>query len=776
MAKYPINNKEDLIAAIKEMSAKDKKDAGLDTKENERLGATGDEKKKLAGLAEQNRMLAETARILGNINDSMKFQLEAVEAQLKSNEEINRIANEMNMTREEFLRKVVAGEDAALEKIKEGSDELKNQVASYKELIDAEDARNKYQKANKRLFDDITGAIGMNINMQNTFYGKMVAVNQQLRMGGEEGDKARAQFIRDLKESFSLGKAFYSLMMKIAESSVKVATEFDKARAQLAASTGAGYKFAGGLFDAQRSARLFGVTMDDAKNATAGLVEGTSNFAKMNKDSRAELTQTTAMMGRLGIDTAMAAETFQFMNVVLGKSVEQSQDFQKELAMMGTSIGIPPKKMTKDFNAALPMLAVYGDRAVKVFSNLAAAAKAAGVETSTLLGIAKQYDTFAGAAEGSAKLNALLGTQLSTTQMLMMTEDERIETLIGSVQAQGVAFKDMDRFTQKAIMAAAGITDLNEANKIFGMSVDAYRENQREMARSAEVQKQFEDAVAATVPVLEKFKLLAGEFIISIQPFLNKLGEIAEKVTAILRDTDDETKRTFANIVVGTGVVFGLVGAVGTLIGTYKAYKVATTVMSVATKGAAAAQEMLNASQMKSQKIASKGGGFRAIGALAHPKVAAGIGVLTLAIIGLAGAYNVYASGKAKIVEAEAATAKAQAREAEAYQKTAEALGSLSAVNFDNISLKIKEIVQDLAQIGKNNSIMVRTRSTIENLALISTGQAKDSMTGNIVQASAANVTANVNNVFSGMKMVLDVGGKQIEGVIRDIAQQEANA
>jgi hypothetical protein len=85
-------------------------------------------------------------------------------------------------------------------------------------------------------------------------------------------------------------------------------------------------------------------------------------------------------------------------------------------------------------------------------------------------------------------------------------------------------------------------------------------------------------------------------------------------------------------------------------------------------------------------------------------------------------------------------------------------------------------LVQDIASIGGAGDIMVKSRSTIENLALISTGQAKDSMTGNIVQASSANVTANVNNVFSGMKMVLDVGGKQIEGVIRDLAQQEANA
>ena len=127
--------------------------------------------------------------------------------------------------------------------------------------------------------------------------------------------------------------------------------------------------------------------------------------------------------------------------------------------------------MTKDFNASLSTLMVYGRESVDVFKGIAAAAKAAGVETSTLLQIAGKFDTFSGAAEGAGKLNALLGTQLSTTEMLMATEDERIRMLVESVQSQGVAFQDMDRFTQKAIANAAGITDMAEANKIFGNSM-----------------------------------------------------------------------------------------------------------------------------------------------------------------------------------------------------------------------------------------------------------------------------------------------------------------
>ena len=97
---------------------------------------------------------------------------------------------------------------------------------------------------------------------------------------------------------------------------------------------------------------------------------------------------------------------------------------------------------------------------LEVFKGLAVAANA-GTDVSSLLSIAGKFDTFESAADTAGKLNSILGTTMSATEMLMMTEDERIESLIGTVQASGQAFNQMDRFTQKAIAQAAGIQDMS---------------------------------------------------------------------------------------------------------------------------------------------------------------------------------------------------------------------------------------------------------------------------------------------------------------------------
>jgi hypothetical protein len=161
----------------------------------------------------------------------------------------------------------------------------------------------------------------------------------------------------------------------------------------------------------------------------------------------------------------------------------------KELAIVGTTMGISSDKMISGFNEASKSLAVYGKDAVKVFTDLAAQAKAAGVEASTLLGIAEKFDTFEGAADAVGKLNSILGTQMSATEMLTMKENERIETLIRSIQTQGIAFKDLDKFSQKAIASAAGISDMSEAQRIFGMSINDYRKDLKKSASEEEFNK-----------------------------------------------------------------------------------------------------------------------------------------------------------------------------------------------------------------------------------------------------------------------------------------------
>ena len=101
----------------------------------------------------------------------------------------------------------------------------------------------------------------------------------------------------------------------------------------------------------------------------------------------------------------------------------------------------------------------------------------------------KFIDTFKDAAKTTGELNAILGSNMSANEMLMATEEERIELLIRTMQAQGRQFNEMDRFTQKAIAARLGITDLNEAQRILGMYLSSYKRMKREAAAAAKVNR-----------------------------------------------------------------------------------------------------------------------------------------------------------------------------------------------------------------------------------------------------------------------------------------------
>jgi hypothetical protein len=240
---------------------------------------------------------------------------------------------------------------------------------------------------------------------------------------------------------------------------------------------------------------------------------------------RTELIKTVASLERIGVSGQTATKSLQLMQRNFGMSTKEATKMTKQLAIAGTKIGISSSKMMEGFAAASKSLAVYGKDAIKVFTDLAAMAKEAGVEASALLGIAEKFDTFEGAADSVGKLNSILGTNLSAIDMLSMKENERIETMIRSIQAQGIAFKDLGRFEQKAVAAAAGISNLAEAQEIFGMSVNDYRKGLKEAATEEEFNNRLKDAMTT----MEKFRKIAQNFAIQIAPLVEILATIAQK-------------------------------------------------------------------------------------------------------------------------------------------------------------------------------------------------------------------------------------------------------
>jgi translation initiation factor 2 alpha subunit (eIF-2alpha) len=100
----------------------------------------------------------------------------------------------------------------------------------------------------------------------------------------------------------------------------------------------------------------------------------------------------------------------------------------------------------------------------------------------------------------------------------------------------------------------------------------------------------------------------------------------------------------------------------------------------------------------------------------------------------------------------------------------AEAIKSLDNVlssDFEKAYDMIKKIVEEVSKLGAD----IKVSSTIENLALVTAGTAVD-LTGKRVEASVTNITTNVQNIFSGVKIVLEAGGKQLDAYIAEVVSE----
>lgn len=338
-----------------------------------------------------------------------------------------------------------------------------------------------------------------------------------------EGDDKVQIFSEALGKVFNVGNIAASVFNTVKNSTIKMVKEFDNAAAQFSKTTGLAREYSSVLEKTQRAGSQFSVSAAEGGQAMAGLLANFSDFHKTAPAVQKDLTLNVAQLSKFGVSAIESAKLMQNFNKIMGMSGKEAIETSKKIGMMGTKIGIATSKMLKDYTASLKTLAVYGDKSIDVFTGISAAAKAAGVETGTLLGMVEKFDTFAGAAEGAGKLNSILGSQLSATEMLMMTEDERVKALISTTQATGQAFGSMDKFTQKAIAGAAGITDMAEANKIFGMSLSEYESYEMQMKQSAKTQERFEKALKSMQPFLEKLSVLADQFASAFLPVLNAL-------------------------------------------------------------------------------------------------------------------------------------------------------------------------------------------------------------------------------------------------------------
>lgn len=713
---------------------------------------------------EERQILIQEAELQERIASSVQDIQEVNRQQLTQEQErlkLMQSALEISFTERENLTESQQQQLKIQEELERKYGSIAAAQAEINKLVDGNNERlkisNKQGKEYRSSWESIATHVGMSSKGFAGLIRSSVALNEELKISAAKQE----EFALAFKSVFNVTNLAAGVFTLFTETMVKNLILLDKVSANFAAATGAGRGFSGVIQEAQANNRQFNVSLEESGKATQALFEGFIGFRGASDATQTSLVELTSQLGKFGVDGTTAANVLNFFSTNLGKSTEESAALTKQLAMMGPRIGISTSKITKDFQASLPTLAVYGDRAIDVFQGIAGSARLAGVETSKMLDLANKFDTFSDSAETAGKLNAILGTQISAQEMLMATESERIEMLIRSTQATGVAFDQLGRFEQKAIAAAAGISDLSEAQRIFGMDLAEFQKQQATLDKSAKVQEEFNNALEAMIPLKEKFMSLFSRFVPIVTPFLEGMHSILDAAGDFLETFEPETLRA-----IGTGIM--------ALAGGFVAVKAVAAVGGILSSLSAGMNLIAAAGPAAGAGGAAAGRGISAfLSAIATPQAALGLLAITAAISALIGVYSLYQNQVAKQDEAKARQVEGNVALAESFTEIGSNLKTLGTTGFEKPIAGLQLMAQAL---GKFQDVDVDARATLTNLALISAGKAADSaQNAKIVAAGAVNVS-NVNNNSFAPSLVLEIDGEQFEAKVKSTVFKTATA
>ena len=300
----------------------------------------------------------------------------------------------------------------------------------------------------------------------------------------------------------------------------KMGQELDAMSKKIGAATGFGDVFSGQLLSIQKAGNMAGIGVAEAGEAITAMATGLSSFNPKAEETNKHVGLTIARMKKLGVASANSVKSIEHMQKSMGMTAKQAADATANLAMMGKEIGVTGTKMINDFNAASDRLAIYGKNNIKMFKELAAAAKASGIEMQTLIGISKKFDDFTGAADSISQLNAVLGTNLSTMEMMGASDAERVMMVKQQVQMQVGNFDSLDKYTKMYIAQAMGVSGVAEAQKLLNMSQADYMKNQAKQKKQADIQAEMAKQTEAMVPVQEQLKLAMNEVFLALSPII----------------------------------------------------------------------------------------------------------------------------------------------------------------------------------------------------------------------------------------------------------------
>lgn len=298
-------------------------------------------------------------------------------------------------------------------------------------------------------------------------------------------------------------------------------------------------------------------TFRELGGAVGGVEESFAFMREFSPVLRDTRMQTAEMAGNMlevtrvfGLSAQQGIDLFRDLSLGVFGTNQSLDEFSVDMIDFASSIHMNAATLMQDFAGARAEIARFGRDGISAFRNAAAMAQQFGFETRTILDMARQFNTFGQASDSVNQLNAMLGTTISSFD-LMMEQDPaaRVEILRQQIQDAGTSWADMDQYQRSAIATSLGQTE-EVAGRLFmeQTTLAEIQQQQQEAAREEEARNAMRqsDEMVMHDMLMQTSTLFRsiGDRITEIQAIV---GEALSPAFEAFHDEIDDLARDFSN-------------------------------------------------------------------------------------------------------------------------------------------------------------------------------------------------------------------------------------
>jgi len=404
---------------------------------------------------------------------------------------------------------------------------------------------------------------------------------------------ALASFLSEGRKGFiSFGNITNSLFQKLQESATKFTYTIDKSLMQFNMATLAAGKYDDQIKAIDETYYDTGVTFDKQAANFQNLMTNTAQFRLESDGVQKSLTATVSVLERMGVSQELSAQNYQYLTRVMKLTGAQAERTMVDISSLAQSLNITVAQAHSDFARMQDSLAIYGDRQIKIFTNLEIMAKRTGVAIDRFADISAKFKNFESAVTSAQMLNATLqGPFFSGMELLKASfegQDVLIQKLREGFGRWGQDINSLNPAIKEIISNMAGTANWSEFMKIFGDETNkAVEEEKRLQAQSERLNMSVEELREQS----EKYKTVEEDLAVlqrtiakDMQPVLTAFKELVRLIV----DTNKQFDGVPIKAIIVTMVLGKLVHTIGSTV------EVGKTFISVLPKlGKAAADTAL---------------------------------------------------------------------------------------------------------------------------------------------------------------------------------------